>query len=113
MNAKNVCARIVIQSADREARLALSSLRELRRYGRDVEMFIFPDEYHVKWQPAHRRATYLRSLDELERWSQSVPTRCVTEHQARHQASTSQRSEERSVGKAGVSTCRSRWSPVH
>src|SRR3546814_8424263 len=28
MNAKNVCARIVIQSADREARLALSSLRE-------------------------------------------------------------------------------------
>src|SRR3546814_8091474 len=80
MNAKNVCARIVIQSADREARLALSSLRELRRYGRDVEMFIFPDEYHVKWQPAHRRATYLRSLDELERWSQSVPTRRSEEH---------------------------------
>src|SRR3546814_5580356 len=76
-----------------------------------VEMFIFPDEYHVKWQPAHRRATYLRSLDELERWSQSVPTRCVTEHQARHQAST--RSEERRVGKECVSTCRSRWSPYH
>mgnify|MGYP003575028564 FL=1 len=77
MNAKLVCAKIVIQSADREARLALSSLRALKRYGREVEMFIFPDEYHVKWQPAHRRATYLRSLSELERWSRSARPRCA------------------------------------
>src|SRR3546814_11065752 len=33
-------------------------------------------------------------------------------HRRRHDTSAA-RSEERRVGKAGVSTCRSRWSPYH
>lgn len=76
MNANRVCARIVIQSADREARLATASLRELRRYRRDVTMFIFPDEYHVKWQPVHRQAVFRRTLRELDVWRRTPPGRC-------------------------------------
>ncbi|MGN7930540.1 Atxe2 family lasso peptide isopeptidase [Sphingopyxis sp. 22461] len=68
MNADAICARIVIQTADREARAALAAVSALREHGRDIAMYIFPDEYHVKWQPAHRSAIYLRTLDELNRW---------------------------------------------
>lgn len=76
MNADRVCAKIVIQAADREARLATASLRALKEHGRDVTMFIFPDEYHVKWQPAHREAVYMRALNELKAWRQSRPITC-------------------------------------
>ncbi len=76
MNAKSICAKIIIQSADREARLALASLRELKRHSRDVAMYVFPDEYHVKWQPVHRRAVYVRSLEELQSWKHSAPLKC-------------------------------------
>src|SRR3546814_13292009 len=35
------------------------------------------------------------------------------DHQPHHQRGQGERSEERRVGKACVSTCRSRWSPYH
>ena len=76
MNARHVCARIVIQTADREARMALYSFSMLRRAGVDVEMFVFPDEYHVKWQPAHRDAVYRRGLAELVQWASEPPKTC-------------------------------------
>lgn len=31
-------------------------------------MFVFPDEYHLKWQPAHRLAIYDRVLDWFDFW---------------------------------------------
>ncbi len=76
MNASRVCAKIIIQSADREARLATASLRALRQFGRDVTMFIFPDEYHVKWQPVHRQAVFRRTLMELDDWRRLPKARC-------------------------------------
>lgn len=76
MNASMICARIVIQTADREARMALASYAALKQAGVDVVMFVFPDEYHIKWQPAHREAVYSRTLDELRRWQSAPPLRC-------------------------------------
>ena len=76
MNARRICARVVIQTADREARMALYSFSMLRRAGVDVDMFIFPDEYHIKWQPAHRDAVYRRFLAELSRWASESPRKC-------------------------------------
>ncbi len=29
---------------------------------RPVELYVFPDEYHIKWQPVHRAAMYRRSI---------------------------------------------------
>lgn len=79
MNAERICARIVIQAADREARMALASYASLRRAGVDIEMFVFPDEHHIKWQPAHRMAIYQRSLSELAHWAGKPPTKCIAQ----------------------------------
>jgi len=42
----------------------------LQDAGRPAEMVVFPDEYHVKWQPAHRLAIYNRNLDWFRFWLQ-------------------------------------------
>src|SRR3546814_455755 len=76
MNASRICSRIIIQAADREARMALYSIAALKRANVDVEMFIFPDEHHIKWQPAHREAIYSRTLQELTRWELEPRPRC-------------------------------------
>lgn len=76
MNANKVCARVVIQAADREARMALYSYGALKRAGVDVEMFIFPDEHHIKWQPAHRAAVYNRTVTELVSWASQLRPQC-------------------------------------
>jgi hypothetical protein len=31
-------------------------------------MFVFPDEYHIKWQPRHRDAVYGRTVDWFAFW---------------------------------------------
>src|SRR3546814_20552773 len=41
------------------------------------------------------------------------PERCGTRRLGIEQRRSGERSEERRVGKEGVSTCRSRWSPYH
>lgn len=76
MNAHRICAKLIILSADREARLALATIRALEEAGRDVAMYIYPDEYHIKWQPAHRQAVYYRVLSELKDWRNSMPDAC-------------------------------------
>lgn len=72
LNASRICAQIQVQAADREARMALTSLVAWRQAGIPAEMYTFPDEYHVKWQPAHRAAVYRRNIETLRRW-RSVP----------------------------------------
>lgn len=59
---------LLMQLADREALLALEGFTALKESGRAVELYVFPDEYHVKWQPAHRQAIYDRSVDWFRFW---------------------------------------------
>lgn len=70
LNACRVETPILMQLADREFRASLEAWSSLREFGRPVEMFVFPDEYHVKWQPAHRLAIYKRNLDWFDFWLQ-------------------------------------------
>src|SRR3546814_7951867 len=63
MNAGKIRAPLLMQLADREYLLGLEAWTALKDHGKPVEMYVFPDEYHYKWQPAHRRAVYQRSLD--------------------------------------------------
>lgn len=67
-NAGRVAAPILIQAADREYRLALETVTMLRHADKPVELYVFPDEYHIKWQPRHRYAIYQRVLDWLDFW---------------------------------------------
>nr|WP_294817257.1 Atxe2 family lasso peptide isopeptidase [uncultured Sphingomonas sp.] len=66
--ARRVSAPLLIQMADREYRTALETEAALRNAGKAVEMYVYPDEYHNKWQPAHRRAIYERVVDWFDFW---------------------------------------------
>jgi len=63
---------ILLQLSDDEYVGALESYTALRKAGQPVEMYVFPDEHHVKWQPAHRAAIYQRSLDWFSFWLNGV-----------------------------------------
>lgn len=65
---RSVQTPLLMQLADREALLALEGFTALKEKKRPVELYIFPDEYHVKWQPAHRKAVYDRSIDWFRFW---------------------------------------------
>jgi len=56
---------LLIQASSAEFRLGLTTYSELRSRGWPVEMFVYPDEGHVKIHPAHRYAIYRRNVEWL------------------------------------------------
>ncbi len=67
-NAKAIDVPLLMQLSDDEHLLALEAYTALREHGRPVELHVFPDEHHIKWQPAHRMAIYQRNLDWFDFW---------------------------------------------
>ncbi|MFA6114156.1 MAG: Atxe2 family lasso peptide isopeptidase [Sphingomonas sp.] len=67
-NAARFSTPLLIQAADAEYRLGLESFSALRYHGAPVEMYVYPDEHHVKWHPAHRLAVYERTIDWFDFW---------------------------------------------
>ncbi|HWU49661.1 MAG TPA: Atxe2 family lasso peptide isopeptidase [Asticcacaulis sp.] len=67
-NASHIDTPLLMQVPDREYLGALSAYSALKSAGKPVDMYVFPNEYHVKWQPAHRRAIYQRNLDWFRFW---------------------------------------------
>jgi hypothetical protein len=59
---------VLMQLSDSEFRSALEPYTALQEAGAAVDMYVFPDESHVKWQPAHRMAIYERNLDWFAFW---------------------------------------------
>ncbi len=72
LNATRVRAPILMQLPDDEYLGALEGFGALREQGKPVELYVFPNEHHVKWQPAHRAAEYQRSLDWFDFWLRGV-----------------------------------------
>ena len=68
MNAQRLRTPILMQLADDEYLRALEGYDALSRAGVPVDLFVFPGEHHVKWQPAHRLAVYNRNLAWLAFW---------------------------------------------
>lgn len=68
VNAKELSIPILMQVSSDEYTLALEAFTALQDYHQPVEMYVFPDEYHIKWQPAHRLAIYDRNLDWFDYW---------------------------------------------
>lgn len=68
LNASRLATPLLMQLADDEYLLALDSFMSLREQNQPVEMFVFPGEHHIKVQPAHRLAIYLRNLDWFSFW---------------------------------------------
>ena len=71
-NARRIRTPILLQLADYEDMNALESYTALREAGAPIDMFVFPGEYHNKWQPAHRLATYRRALDWFDYWLRGI-----------------------------------------
>lgn len=70
VNAGKITGPVLMQLADDEYLRALEAFAAFRAKGPPVEMYVFPDEHHIKWQPAHRLAIYERNLDWFDFWLQ-------------------------------------------
>lgn len=72
LNAATLDAPLLLQVPDDEYLGALEGFTALREHDQPVELYVFPDEHHVKWQPSHRLAQYVRSVDWFDFWLRGV-----------------------------------------
>lgn len=72
VNAQRISTPILMNASEEEFTGALLTYNALREAGVAVDLFEYPGEYHARWQPAHRLATYRRSLDWLDFWLRDV-----------------------------------------
>jgi len=66
--AETVNLPILVQTSDDELVGGLESYQALKELRRPVEMHVFPQEHHIKWQPVHRLAVYRRNLQWFDFW---------------------------------------------
>ncbi|WIW90288.1 Atxe2 family lasso peptide isopeptidase (plasmid) [Sphingobium sp. V4] len=67
-NASRVAFPILMQAADGEYLVALEAVRALKAARRPVDLYVFPDEVHIKRHPAHRAGIYRRNLLWFDFW---------------------------------------------
>jgi dipeptidyl aminopeptidase/acylaminoacyl peptidase len=72
VGASKVLTPLLIQVADSELLPATQAFTELREFGKPAEMYVFPDEFHVKSQPVHRLSMYRRSVQWFQFWLQGI-----------------------------------------
>ncbi|MGB3846803.1 MAG: Atxe2 family lasso peptide isopeptidase [Sphingopyxis sp.] len=67
-NVERIATPILMQLPDVEAAWTAELHTRLKRDGKPVEMIVFPDELHNKYQPRHKLAVYERNLDWFRFW---------------------------------------------
>ena len=67
-NASRVAFPILMQVADGELYPTLEAVRALRAANSPVDVYVFPDELHIKRQPTHRLNIYRRNLRWFDFW---------------------------------------------
>ena len=70
LNAREINVPILVQQADDEYITSLEAYAALTENGKPIDMYVFPNETHVKWQPAHRLAIYESNIDWFNYWLQ-------------------------------------------
>jgi dipeptidyl aminopeptidase/acylaminoacyl peptidase len=68
LNADHIQAPLLVNAADTEYVAGLDLIVSLEQLHKPVEMFIYPNELHVKNQPKHRYEIYERNLDWFKFW---------------------------------------------
>lgn len=61
---------LLMQLPEREFRYNVELAARLGQAGKPVELWAFPEETHLKYQPRHKRAIYARNLDWFRFWLQ-------------------------------------------
>lgn len=69
-HADQIEAPILFNFADAEVITGLTLMRHMENERKPFDAYVFPNEYHKKWQPAHRQALYRRNLDWFRFWLQ-------------------------------------------
>lgn len=82
-NVEHIDAAILVQAADTEYEGGLDVFEVFSHAGKAIEMYVFEDESHVKWQPAHRLAIYQRNVEWFEFWL-AGKMNCETEKVAQY-----------------------------
>jgi dipeptidyl aminopeptidase/acylaminoacyl peptidase len=72
LNAGRMTAPLLMNAPDSEYVIGLQQYWEMRDHHRPVEMWIFPDEGHIKHQPIHRLVVYDRNVDWFDFWLRNV-----------------------------------------
>lgn len=67
-SARRITTPILVNASEEEFLGAVLTYTALREAGVPIDMFEYPGEYHARWQPAHRLATYKRALDWFDYW---------------------------------------------
>ncbi len=68
LNAPRILTPLLINAADDEYIWDMQLVTALRELKKPVEMFIYPNELHLKNQPKHRYEIYQRNLDWMKFW---------------------------------------------
>jgi dipeptidyl aminopeptidase/acylaminoacyl peptidase len=68
LNVDRIDVPILIQAGDSEYEGSLDVIETFSHNDKAIELYVFPDESHVKWQPAHRLAMYERVTEWFEFW---------------------------------------------
>ncbi len=72
LRAGHVNAAVLLNVADREFFFAFGSFDALKRNGKAVEMWVYPNAHHVKWLPGQRLTIYDRNVDWFNYWLRGV-----------------------------------------
>lgn len=72
LNVDRIDTPILIQNSDGEYEGGLDVIEIFKGRGKAIELFVFPGEPHIKYQPAHRLAMYERSTEWFQFWLMNV-----------------------------------------
>jgi dipeptidyl aminopeptidase/acylaminoacyl peptidase len=70
LNAAKIRAPLLMQLPEQEYRLSFELFARLSTSTTPVDLYVFPEEPHMKTQPRHRLAVYQRNLDWFRFWLQ-------------------------------------------
>lgn len=74
-NVRDLDTPLLIQASSHEYLEALPTVMALQQHKKPVDLFVYPGEFHVPWQPAHRASIYQRDIDWLDFWLENkVPS---------------------------------------
>ncbi|HAG35740.1 MULTISPECIES: Atxe2 family lasso peptide isopeptidase [Sphingomonadales] len=68
LNVDRIDVPILIQAGDSEYEGSLDVVETFSHNNKAIELYVFPDESHVKWQSSHRLAMYERVVEWFEFW---------------------------------------------
>ena len=70
LNVRRIGVPLLLQLPEQESRYAIELFARLSQSPTPTELYVFPDEPHIKVQPRHRLAVYRRNLDWFRFWLQ-------------------------------------------